>query len=311
MALSEFLTNEWNPKILRPFYGNVPVGLTSGNWGTSPTGLFINEVLSGVGIDDFRPGQLIQVDYELMRVQAVPNDPQNGQLELMRGYLGTPITSPQNQTRIYINPPVYSADVVELINEALQKMYPTVFQVGSLTLNYLGAKIGYDLTGMAAGAKEPLAVYGEVNSQASLWEPINDWHYETNLPTAEFASGKALMMRASLPTGARIQVVYPQPFTLFDHTALNGSEQVSDTGISDYMESCLSLYVKSQLYANREGLRNKIDSAVGHQRAQDVPAFASLRTADWYMSRFEDALDNAHHIQQQEVRRRRGSGYGS
>ena len=171
-------------------------------------------------------------------------------------------------------------------------------------ITYIAAKIGYDLD---TTVKTILRVDALTDSSASLWDDLYDWSHLDNAPS-EFASGHAIMLKSSLPFGALFRVIFSEDFVdLADET----KDLEADSGLATYMTDLPYYFSMSRLMVDAERHRSQLSGAVSHQRAQDTPAFLSLRTGEWYQARYLDKILTARSRLRKEVRRPMGTGYGS
>ena len=169
---------------------------------------------------------------------------------------------------------------------------------------YDSTKIGYDLV---AGVKKILRVDAQTDASASLWDPVFDFFLMDNAAD-EFGSGKAVMLKSSLPFGALFRVVYSKDF--IDLTA-EGDDLEAFSGLAPYMTDLPFYFAMSRLMVDSERQRSQIVGAVGHQRAADSPPFLALRTGEWYQARYLDHINTARARLRMETRRPMGTGYGS
>lgn len=255
-------------------------------------------ILSGWG-----PTTRAEVEGELMLV--LENDSTNKVATVVRGWLDTTAASHAINTPIFLNPRMLRSDVLDLINDCISDLFGRdLFAVGTEEITYNSAKIGYAIPAEAIGV---LRVDSQVDSASSLWEPILDWEIIDNAP-AEFATGKAIMVRASMPFGATFRVVYSKPFTpLADET----EDLETDAGLRPYMTELPFYFAMNRLMVDAERARSQMKTAANHQRAQDTPPFLALRTGEWYQSRYNDRVLTARAHLTKETRKVMGTGYGS
>jgi len=257
-------------------------------------------VLSGWGVTT-----VAEINNELMLVTSV--DYGNKIATVVRGWLGT--TAQASVTAgapIYLNPRLMRSDFLALINECLDDlMGHDLYATDVASFVYDPISIGYNLD---SSLSKVLRVDAQTDAQAGLWEPIYDWHVQDNADTTEFASSKALMLRASLPFGAKVRVVYSKPFTsLADDT----EDLEANAGMQDYMTDLVYYYIMRNLMVDEERRRSQMESAQNHQRSQDSPPFLSLRTGEWYGARYLDKIRTARARLRKETAVPMGAGYGS
>ena len=276
------LANAIINRVLDQFRYRDPVLTVSSAVGTSDTTVDVDDFLPNVG-----PGNIIQIEDEYMLVTATSGTgPMT--ITVKRGWLGSTsgITHAQNLP-VYVNPRVLGTQVVDLMNEALDFMYPRLYATDIETLTFSGSSIGYALPANCEGV---LRVDYESDSRAKFWKELTDWVYKDNADTSDFANGKAVMIQGSMEASAGIRVVYRKPFT---RIAAASDDLIAVAGMSEYMTNLLFYYPMARLMTLEEVDRADITGAAMHQRAQDVPAFLALRTAQWYQARYDDLLEQA------------------
>jgi hypothetical protein len=77
------------------------------------------------------------------------------------------------------------------------------------------------------------------------------------------------------------------------------------------MTDLLFYFAMNRLMVDSERGRSQMKSAQSHQRAQDTPPFLALRTGEWYQARYNERIISARSHLIREVKRIRGTGYGS
>lgn len=275
-----------NPDVLQ-------AALTNSDTSVSYTG-----ILSGWG-----RSTIAEIEGELLLV--LETDTTNNIATVVRGWLGTTAAAHAINTPIYLNPRMMRSDILDLINDCIADLFgKDLFAVETLQIDYSGSKIGYDLD---ADAISILRVDAQTDSDSSLWEPIYDWELVDNAPS-EFTSGRAIMMRAALPFGASFRVVYSKPFVqLADET----EDFETDALLRPYMTKLPYYFAMNRLMVDSERGRSQMKTAQSHQRAQDTPPFLALRTGEWYQARYNERIISARAHLNREVKRVRGTGYGS
>ena len=288
-------------RVLDQFRYRDPVLTVNGSISSGAVTATINDFMPAIG-----PGNIIQINDEYLLVTAVSgSSPMT--ITVIREWLNS--TQPATHAvgdPVYINPRVLGVQVIEFINEALDQMYPQLYDTGVEALTFAGASIGYNLSG--AGVDGIVRVDYEHDSASKDWKELKDWEYKDNADTAEFADGKALMVRVSMVNGAKIRAVYRKAFTRISAAS---DDLIAIAGLQEYMTDLLFYYPMSRLLSIEEIDRSDISGAAAHQRAQDVPAFLALRTSQWYQARYDDLVQTARARLLLEIKSRGAStGYG-
>lgn len=255
-------------------------------------------------VESVGPGSLLEIDQEVVQVTSVARDTRVA--TVVRAALGTTAVAHLDNATVVIDPEFFRIEAFDMINECLRDVYPKIYQIGAEAVTYNSSLIGLNLPTLDGGY--PLAVQAQVDSTSKNWEFLADWQYMPQADTGDFAQGKALMLRVSLPSNAKIRVLYPKPFTAL---ATETDDLIINAGLKDYMLDLPYYYIVGYSMPSREINRSQSQAAENHQRSQDVPGFLALRTGEWYLARYTDKLEEARRRLLEELRHIRRTGYGS
>jgi hypothetical protein len=234
-------------------------------------------------LGDLAIGQIVAMETELLFITAVNTTTKVA--TVTRGWEGTPQAARTTGQVLYIDPRLERRDVIDLVNNFLVEAYPRLYQVVRQELTYDSNLIGYSL---GSDCDKVLRVDAEVDTTSKEWTPVGDWRFLDNMGS-NFTNGRALILKASQNNGAKINVVYRKPFVKVS-AETNDLEAVA--GLAPYMVDLPYYFVMSRIMAEEEQIRSESKTASSHQRAQDVPEFASLQTADWYRRRYEELMES-------------------
>src|SRR3970040_58390 len=165
-------------RIAKSFRVSDSMGILKAGIGSDEESLTFTEILPNLG-----PGTRIEMGTEMMAVLETFQT--SGTVKVLRGILGTTKTNHLVGEEFFIDPRIYRSDILVLINDALNAMYPTLYDIGEDTFDYLTSIIGYDLPSDADGI---LQVRALVDSGANYWKRISDWE----------ADGSVLNIRRSV-----------------------------------------------------------------------------------------------------------------
>ena len=266
-------------RVAKAFNRHDNADVLSTEMNSSTTSLVYSGILPAWG-----PGTVVEIEQELMLVQSVDTSLKTA--TVVRGWLNTTAATHAASSVIYVNPRVSRDDILDLFNDCLTAIFPTIYKVSVQTHTYDTNTIGYN---MPAGTSKILSVQYQVNSTAEQWEHIGDFELLSNMNTSDFAGGNAVMIRKSLPSAASIRVVYASPFTRFTAEA---NDMTSAVGLQDYMTDLLFYFSLNRLMVQEELENTQKKNAQSHQRSQESPSFLSVRTGEWYQARFEELLQD-------------------
>lgn len=285
-------------RVIRGFRRHDNPDVLAGDIGNNDTSLTYTGVLSGWG-----PGAVIEIGSELMLVTG--HTPTSNTVTVTRGWLGTTAAAHSTGAAIYIGGRVDRGPILELINDCLEDLVGRdLYSVDTMEITYNPSLIGYNLH---EDVLDILRVDALKNDSAKYWEPVFDWLYVDSTDTDDFASGKAIMLRTALPPGA-FRVTYSKAFTRIDEES---DDLEALAGLRPYMLDLPYYYAMNRTMVDLERRRSQIESAESHQRAQDAPPFLALRTGEWYQARYDERVKNAYARLKKEVKRIKGTGYGS
>ena len=286
-------------RVLDQFRYRDPVLTTASSATSGDTTITVNDFLPNIG-----PGNIIQIEDEYILVTNVSGTGPMS-LTVIRAWLSSTAATHAAGVPVYVNPRVLGTQVLELMNEALDLMYPKLYAVDTEALVFSGSTIGY---GLPANCDGVLRVDYEADSRAKYWKELFDWVYKDNADSTDFTNGKAIMIQGSMEASAAIRVVYRTAFTRASTAA---TDLIATSGMAEYMTNLLYYYPMARLMTLEEVDRSDSTGAAAHQIAQDVPAFLALRTAQWYQARYDDLLEQARVRLIVETRpRTTATGYG-
>ena len=266
-------------RVAKAFNRHDNADVLSTEMNSSTTSLVYSGILPAWG-----PGTVVEIEQELMLVQSVDTSLKTA--TVVRGWLNTTAATHAASSVIYVNPRVSRDDILDLFNDCLTAIFPTIYKVSVQTHTYDSSTIGYN---MPSDTSKILSVQYQVNSNAEQWEHIGDFELLSNMNTSDFSGGNAVMIRKALPSAASIRVVYASPFTRFTAEA---NDMTSAVGLQDYMTDLLFYFSLNRLMVQEELENTQKKNAQSHQRSQESPSFLSVRTGEWYQARFQELLQD-------------------
>lgn len=215
-------------------------------------------------------GSVLSVDLERIRVWET-----SGKTVAVaeRGVDGTVAAAHDNLATVTANSRFDAFAVVREINNDLADLSsPSVglFKVEFADLTFNAAIGGYDL---GAGASDivgsPLKVLWKSIGPSKHWPEIRSYRYDSNMPTADFASGRAIFIYEPVSPGQQVRVFYPASFTPLPTTLL--TTDVATTGLPTTAHDLPPLGAAIRLMAGREIKRNFTEAQGDTRRAEEVP----------------------------------------
>lgn len=243
---------------------------------------------------------MIEIDSELMMVTDV--DVPNRVLTVLRGHLGTIAAAHLDRAPLFVAPEFLRQDMFDLVNECLDNLYPDLYQFNSVLIAG-SSDIGYELP---LGSPKPLSVWAKSGTRDKSWRPVGDWEFMDHADPTDFPSGSAIIVRANVGASS-IRVTMPMPFVRVTSEA-DDLEAIS--GLQTYMTDLPYYYTMAYVLGERENSRSQIVAGQAHQRAQDVPPFTAMQTANWYRARYDQKKSESAIRLMKETRKIVLTGYG-
>lgn len=253
----------------------------SGSLTSSAVGLGLVGSAGGIAI-----GSTLAIDLEELYVWNVTG---GTNCEVSRGEGGSTAATHDAGATIFVNPKFSAFAVLQAINEELVDLSaPTngLFDVGTVTLDYVAGTDAYDLTSVA-DLIDVISVEYDAVDGTERWRtlPRSAWRLRRDMPSADFPSGLSLTVNGYAESGADMRVSYRKPFAATLSTLAQVVETVS--GIDATATDILSLGAAIRLLAGTEVARNflvqgdtrRADEVPPQARASQMRALQQLRSA--------------------------------
>jgi len=213
----------------------------------------------------FREGSVIEIDSELMYVWTAVSATKT--LEVQRGYDGTTAAAHTTGAVAVVNPRFPRQQMLDALNADLDDLSSTVnglFRVVAQDISYNGSDRQINLTS-ASGVIDLLDV--RLRYLADDYPVIRKVRLQRNLPTADFASGIAIVFDEAVMAGT-LRVVTKREFTRVTAEA-NDMQTVAFLPVS--CEDIIEMGVILRMMNGREIKRNFIESQGDTRRSEEVP----------------------------------------
>ena len=217
----------------------------------------------------FREGSVIEIDSELMYVWTALSATKT--LEVQRGYDGTTAVAHTVGAIATVNPRFPRQQMLDALNSDIDDLSSTVnglFRVVAQDISYNGSDRQINITS-AAGIIDLLDV--RLRYLADDYPVIRNVRLQRNLPTADFASGFAIVFDEPVMAGS-LRVVTKREFT---RASSESSDLQSACFVPQSCEDILEMGVLLRMMNGREIKRNFIESQGDTRRSDEVPAGAT------------------------------------
>lgn len=222
---------------------------------------------------------IAEIDDELVYVYTSDS----GGLQLIpngRGYRGSTATTHANSSTVTFDPAFPRHEIKKAISQAVDSLYPSLYQIKKTTFVYNAAITGYDMPVDCDGVLE---VKWEVPSPLNDWQRIFQWSFDTN---SEDGNGNKLSMFDMVRPGADVQVVYKANFADF---ALE-TDTLASVGLSESYVDLISYAVTSRMIRFLEPARVQLSSVENVSRAQVTQAGDAGRVANQLYAMYQQRL---------------------
>lgn len=213
----------------------------------------------------FREGSVIEIDSELMYVWTALSATKT--LEVQRGYDGTTAVAHTVGAIATVNPRFPRQQMLDALNSDIDDLSSTVnglFRVVAQDISYNGSDRQINITS-ATGIIDLLDV--RLRYLADDYPVIRNVRLQRNLPTADFASGFAIVFDEPIMAGS-LRVVTKREFT---RASTESSDLQTVCFVPQTCEDILEMGVILRMMNGREIKRNFIESQGDTRRSEEVP----------------------------------------
>ena len=214
----------------------------------------------------FREGSVIEIESELMYVWESATATKT--LTVERGYDGTTAAAHTAGALATVNPRFPRQQMLDALNSDIDDLSSTVnglFRVVAQDISYNGSDRQLNITS-ATGIIDLLDV--RLRYLADDYPVIRNVRLQRNLPTADFASGFAIVFDQPVMAGT-LRVVTKREFT---RATTEASDLQSVCFVPQSCEDILEMGVLLRMMNGREIKRNFIESQGDTRRSDEVPA---------------------------------------
>jgi hypothetical protein len=224
------------------------------------------QIVMTYDLGGFREGSVLELDSELMYVWS--SVPSTKTLVVERGYDGTTAAAHTAGAVAVVNPRFPRQQMLDALNADLDDLSSTMnglFRVVAQDISYNGSDRQVNLTS-ASNVIDLLDV--RLRYLADDYPIIRKVRLQRNLPTADFASGIAIVFDQAVMAGT-LRVVTKREFTRVTAEA-NDMQTVAFLPVS--CEDIVEMGVILRMMNGREIKRNFIESQGDTRRSDEVPS---------------------------------------
>lgn len=231
---------------------------------------------------------LVEIDEELILVKAVDTSTSVASvigLTNGRGREGSIAAAHSTNALVTMSPAIPRVRMTEAINQAILAMYPRIPIFSTTEITKLAPVFEYQ---MPADTEDIWYVVADTVGPTQVHYPAPRWRYNPMAPTSDFSTGKSIQLLDYVTPGRAIRVVYVKaPATL-----ANASDDFATvTGYDDRMAEAVVWGATARLVPAYEVARLQQMSIEGTERANLVPSTAAVKTAAYYETLFQQAIE--------------------
>jgi hypothetical protein len=238
---------------------------------TLTQGVGVNDLTFSVDDSDELSRGLIEIDTEIMYVQAADN----GTVVIQpwgRGFKGTVATAHTANSMISVAPTWPRAVVAREVNNTVRAVYPDLFGIGTLDLTTTAVTWQY---AVPAVIDRVLSVEYRWIDVTEGWMPIDGWELIQSANTSDFYTGKALLINDPLPAGCIVHIVYAKPPTFL----VNPTDSYSVTGLPASSRDVIVYGAASRLLPWQDASRVSVETVSSDAQDQTKPVGNGLAVA--------------------------------
>ena len=227
-------------------------------------------VVLSYDVGGLRSGSIFEIGTELIYIWDA--NPATKTLTVERAYAGTTASAHSANAIITLSPRFPRAQMFDALNADLDDLSSTangLFRVGIASVSYNGSDRQVNIAG-SSSIIELLDV--RLRYLADEYPVIGKVRLQTDLPTADFASGNSIVFDEAVQAGT-LRVRYKAPFT---RASSESSDLTTNCFLPATCDDIVEMGVMLRMMAAREIKRNFIESQGDTRRPEEVPPRAIM-----------------------------------
>ena len=243
------------------------------------------------GVNTIGPGSLLAVEWSVYRVdQWTPNPSSTGGTAAVTVVQGsTDLVHPVNSD-VYVNPKYTRWDIAVSLNDSLNSLSSPgngLFAVGTTTLTYNPAFMGYDLAAVPFNFNGVIELTYDIASPSRNFPAIRKFKIVRGVSNAKLPSGRGIILYQSAWPGLNINFTYSYPFA----NLINPSDDaIMVAGLPPTAIDIPGMQTEIDLTIAREIKRNFIEAQPDPRKGQDVVSGGMLHATDKLEMRLEQRI---------------------
>ena len=255
-------------------------------WLATAGGISATDLTIKIGSADNLAKGIVQIDNELIWVNSF--DRQNLTLNVApgfgRGYMGTTPSPHSENAQIILTPTFPITMIQQAINDAINSLYPKLFQVSSTTFTYNAAQIAYSLPD---DARDVLYGSWQTPGPSKEWLPINRWRIDRMANVAAFNTTKTVNIYEKIVPGRTVQIYYS---TIPSNLTNDSDDFAAVTGLPESSRDVVTLGAAYRLLSYIDTGRINLSSAEADLADTKLPSTAGASASKYIFALYQQRL---------------------
>lgn len=255
-------------------------------WLATSGGISATDLIIKIGSADNLAKGIVQIDNELIWVNSF--DRQNLTLNVApgfgRGYMGTTPSPHAENAQIILTPTFPITMIQQAINDAINSLYPKLFQVSSTTFTYNAAQIAY---GLPDDARDVLYGSWQTPGPSKEWLPINRWRIDRMANVPAFNTTKTVNIYEKIVPGRTVQIYYS---TIPSNLTNDSDDFAAVTGLPESSRDVVTLGAAYRLLSYIDTGRINLSSAEADLADTKLPSTAGASASKYIFALYQQRL---------------------
>jgi hypothetical protein len=255
-------------------------------WLATAGGISATALTIKIGSADNLAKGIVQIDNELIWVNSF--DRQTLTLNVApgfgRGYMGTTPSPHAENAQIILTPTFPITMIQQAINDAINSLYPKLFQVSSTTFTYNAAQIAY---GLPDDARDVLYGSWQTPGPSKEWLPINRWRIDRMANVPAFNTTKTVNIYEKIVPGRTVQIYYS---TIPSNLTNDSDDFAAVTGLPESSRDVVTLGAAYRLLSYIDTGRINLSSAEADLADTKLPSTAGASASKYIFALYQQRL---------------------
>ena len=255
-------------------------------WLATAGGISATDLTIKIGSADNLAKGIVQIDNELIWVNSF--DRQNLTLNVApgfgRGYMGTTPSPHAENAQVILTPTFPITMIQQAINDAINSLYPKLFQVAATTFTFNAAQIAYPLPD---DARDVLYGSWQTPGPSKEWLPIKHWRLDRMANVPAFNTTKTVNIYEKIVPGRTVQIYYS---TIPSNLTNSSDDFAAVTGLPESSRDVVTLGAAYRLLSYIDTGRINLSSAEADLADTKLPSTAGASASKYIFALYQQRL---------------------